>query len=374
LQRRGWNTTIIDRCDNLARETSGNPTAGIMPRLTAGDAFDGRFYAEAWRFALNMFDTMNEPFHLSQCGLLQLATTPDETARQDAIVAHGPLSAPALKQVDATEASDIAGITLHTGGLYFTQSGWLEPATLCAALSRKSDTRFDTEISSLTHEHGVWRLFDRAGQVTIQADVVVLANALGVRALPQASWLPLRARRGQMTFMSPTLRSGALRSVLSYGGSITPVIQGRHSVGATFDTGDATDIRAADHAYNLALLENALPGLTEGVSHDALTGRAAVRCVSPDHLPAIGPLPQHDAFVAHFGELRHGHPWTSYASADYLPGLYTLAGLGSHGAVSAPLAAELLACHITGEPWPIERDLVTALLPARFVVRDLKRT
>ena len=29
--------------------------------------------------------------------------------------------------------------------------------------------------------------------------------------------------------------------------------------------------------------------------------------------------------------------------------------------------------HITGEPWPLERDVVTALHPARFLVRDLKR-
>jgi hypothetical protein len=26
-----------------------------------------------------------------------------------------------------------------------------------------------------------------------------------------------------------------------------------------------------------------------------------------------------------------------------------------------------------GEPWPLERDLATALHPGRFLVRDLKR-
>ncbi len=229
------------------------------------------------------------------------------------------------------------------------------------------------------HEQGLWRIYNHAGDVVVEADIVVLANALGVRALPQTSWLPLVARRGQMTFAPATARSTRLRSVLSYGGSITPVFRGCHSIGATFESVDtdaadsATDVRAEDHLYNLAMLETAIPGLMTGLRTDALTGRAAVRCTSPDHLPLIGPLPQQDIYLATFAELRHGHPWTSYANANYLPGLYTLAGLGSHGVVSAPLAAELLACHITGEPWPLERDLVTALHPARFLVRDLKR-
>ena len=39
----------------------------------------------------------------------------------------------------------------------------------------------------------------------------------------------------------------------------------------------------------------------------------------------------------------------------------------------APLAAEVLAAEIAGESWALERDLVTALHPARFIVRGLKR-
>lgn len=378
LHRRGWETTVIDR-RGLARETSGNPTAAIMPRLTAGAAMDGRFYAAALRFAGDLFDEFPTAFHREQCGLLQLATTQAEAERQDAIATTGPLSRPMLTQVDAATASDVAGVALKYGGLHFPQSGWLEPSRLCAALARDSHALLDADVAKLVHQDGLWRIYDREGRMLFEADVVVLANALGARKLPQTSWLPLDARRGQVTFAPPTARSAALRCVLSYGGSITPVVRGTHSVGATFEPVDvdaadrAMDVRAGDHAHNLSLLEDVVPGLLAGVGADVLTGRAAVRCTSPDHLPIVGPLPVHTSFLTTFAELRHGHPWTSYPNADYLPGLYTLTGLGSHGVVSAPLAAELLASHITGESWPLERDLVNALHPSRFVVRDLKR-
>jgi tRNA 5-methylaminomethyl-2-thiouridine biosynthesis bifunctional protein len=55
------------------------------------------------------------------------------------------------------------------------------------------------------------------------------------------------------------------------------------------------------------------------------------------------------------------------------PGLYGAFGLGSRGLVLAPLAAELIAAQIEGEPWPVERALAAALDPARFLLQRLRR-
>ena len=41
--------------------------------------------------------------------------------------------------------------------------------------------------------------------------------------------------------------------------------------------------------------------------------------------------------------------------------------------VWAPLAAELLASQLAGEPLPVEGDLVRAVDPARFHLRALRR-
>ena len=382
LRRRGWRTTIIDKRNALADEASGNPAGVLMPRLTAAANLDGRFYTAAWRFALDMLEDISDagrPLYRDRCGLLQLATDHAEATRQSAIAAEGPLPQPLLFRVDAKEASDIAGCKLPYGALYFPQGGWLRPRELCAALAADSGIVLNVDVADLKHENGVWRVIDTSGRVCTEADVVVLANALGAAALPTTTWLPLKARRGQITLAPPTTESAKLRTVLTYGGYMTPAHQGLHCIGATFDWVDADDLNIEpaviedDHTRNMADLARMLPGMIPLGDAALLSGRAGYRCTTLDHLPIVGPVPLQSAYVRDFAELRHGHPWARYPNAVYQPGLYALTGLGARGLVSAPLAGEILAAHITGEPWPVERDLVTALHPGRFLVRDLKR-
>ena len=380
LIRRGWHTTIIDRRGALADEASGNPAGVLMPRLTAAPNLDGRFYAAAWRFALQTLDELGEqPIYRDRCGLLHLATDEAEAARQLAIAADGPLPESLLSRISAEEASDIAGCTLPYSALYFPQGGWLRPRDFCAGLAVGAHRMLNIDVGALSHDSGMWHVRDTAGHVCAEGDVVILANALGAASLPASAWLPLKARRGQITLAPPTPLSAHLRTVLAYGGYMTPAHAGAHCIGATFDWVDTEAFDAdpvvaeADHVRNLADLARVLPEMMAGSDASSFTGRAALRCTTLDHLPVVGPMPEQSAYLHDFAELRHGHPWARYPEAAYQPGLYALTGLGARGLVAAPLAAEILAATIACEPWPIERDLVTALHPGRFLVRDLKR-
>ena len=370
LERRGWQTTIIDRHGVLADEASGNPAAVLMPRLTSAPNLDGRFYAAAYRFLLAQLDTLNFPF--DRCGVLQLAADAQEAERQHAVAAQGPVPEPWLRRVEAAEASQIAGVRLTQSALYFPHSGWIHPRALCAALTAESDLRLGVEAATLEHHGGVWGVLDQRGAEIAQGDIVILANALDATHFTQTAWLPLRARRGQITLAPPTPASASLRTVLSFGGYITPADGGIHNIGATFDNSGASDLRTQDHQRNLDALARALPALGEWDSA-RVSGRASVRCTTIDHLPAVGPLPAHESYTRDFADLARGHPWARYPAANYQPGLYALTGLASRGMVSAPLAAEVLAAEIAGESWALERDLVTALHPGRFIVRGLKR-
>jgi tRNA 5-methylaminomethyl-2-thiouridine biosynthesis bifunctional protein len=51
-------------------------------------------------------------------------------------------------------------------------------------------------------------------------------------------------------------------------------------------------------------------------------------------------------------------------------GVYCLLGYASRGLIWAPLAAELLAASLEGEPLPLEGELVDALDPGRFLLRE----
>ena len=104
-----------------------------------------------------------------------------------------------------------------------------------------------------------------------------------------------------------------------------------------------------------------------------LDGRVGFRCASPDYLPLVGPVPERDAFCADYAGLRKNARRPIAKSGSYLPGLYLSTAHGSRGLTSTPLASELLAAQINGEPWPVDASLYRALAPARFLVRDLVR-
>ena len=58
---------------------------------------------------------------------------------------------------------------------------------------------------------------------------------------------------------------------------------------------------------------------------------------------------------------------------QYHRNLFINIGHGSRGLSYTPLAAEVLASVITGEPLPIDEQLYRQIHPARFIIRDLIR-
>jgi tRNA 5-methylaminomethyl-2-thiouridine biosynthesis bifunctional protein len=102
-----------------------------------------------------------------------------------------------------------------------------------------------------------------------------------------------------------------------------------------------------------------------------LNGRVAFRCTLPDYLPAVGPVADEDAMLQRFAPLRKNARAFIPDTGKYLPGLYINVGHGSRGLAYTPLCAEILAAHINCEPPPLARELLNALNPARFLIRDL---
>ena len=90
-----------------------------------------------------------------------------------------------------------------------------------------------------------------------------------------------------------------------------------------------------------------------------MLGGVGYPLVAPERLPLVGRLPDFDA-AGGTERLR---------DVPRHPGLFGLLGYASRGLTWAPLAAELLAAAIEGEPLPLEASLADALDPARFVLR-----
>jgi glycine/D-amino acid oxidase-like deaminating enzyme len=97
--------------------------------------------------------------------------------------------------------------------------------------------------------------------------------------------------------------------------------------------------------------------------------------MSPDHLPLMGGVPDHQAYEKSYQDLHHGPDHQEFGSAIYHKSLYVCAGLGARGMLTAPYLTSLLVGLITGHTLgsydPYSEKVLQALHPARFHIRQL---
>ncbi|MFH1870625.1 MAG: bifunctional tRNA (5-methylaminomethyl-2-thiouridine)(34)-methyltransferase MnmD/FAD-dependent 5-carboxymethylaminomethyl-2-thiouridine(34) oxidoreductase MnmC [Pseudomonadota bacterium] len=371
LANRGWQIELFERHAAPAQEASGNPSGILLPHLAKDDALAARLSRACYLYALRRFADL-AGLRWSPCGVLQVARDAAHESLQRATVEQLGLPSDFAAFLDHAAAAALIGRPLAHGGWWFPGGGWVSPGSICSALLAAAgeavDARFDTEVAELRQTADGWQAFDAAGRLLAEAAHVVLANAHDAnRLLAQA--LPLTPIRGQVSYLPQGLADAMLpplHHVVCRSGYITPLAAGTVCFGASFDSGD-TDlrIRAADHAGNLQRLDELLPGAATGIDAALLDGRVGLRAATPDRLPLIGSLPDTSAIIGNAATLE---------KLPRLKGLHALLGLSARGMVWAPLAAELLASQIAGDPLPVERALARAVDPARFHLRDLRRS
>ncbi|HAT33061.1 MAG TPA: tRNA U-34 5-methylaminomethyl-2-thiouridine biosynthesis protein [Janthinobacterium sp.] len=366
LAARGWRVTLIERHARPAQEASGNLAGIFMPLLSQDDNPSTRLGRAAYLYALRHWRSLGgvgAAFAGARCGVLQLARNPAHAEAQRRIAAGAAYPADYARWLEAAEAGALLGAPAPDGGWLFAQGGWARPSGVCAAMLDACGARlrriFSTGVLELARVGGAWRVGGADGALIAQAPTVILANGCGATALAQAAGLPLAAVRGQVTHLA----EGSLPApplVVCREAYMTPAADGIVCVGASYDADGEPGLRAASQRENLdkiaAILGVAAP-------RAPLAGRTGFRCVAPDRLPLVGALP--DAAAAGRCERLR--------DVARQPGLYGLLGYASRGLIWAPLAAELLAAQLDGEPAPLEASLVAALDPARFLLKDLRR-
>jgi tRNA 5-methylaminomethyl-2-thiouridine biosynthesis bifunctional protein len=311
---------------------SGNPAAMVTPRLDAGGGMIARLHAQAFHRAVDLLGAV--PGAVISRGAFQLEMAERDARRFDAITT-GDLFAPdAVTRLDRDQASDRLGEPAPAGGLWQAEALVVEPrAVLSAWLGDVTPAR----VTRLERDGGTWRLFDGDALVA-EADIVCLAAGLEISSL--ARGLPLRAVRGQVSFLAGPERPGAG----AWGGYVVPTRDGL-LFGSTHDRDDlGEDVRPADDLRNLQALAEGRPRLAAELAGRPLSARAGVRAAARDHLPVAGLAP---------GETQ----------------LLVLGGFGGRGFCLAPLLAEHVAALALGLASPLPRDLATLVDPGRASVR-----
>ncbi len=308
LARRGWRVTVCER-DHPGAGASGNPVAivGPVPERAPSPRHD--WYRSALTLARQQPDF-------------------------ESVGAH---RAPTQHKPEAwlRRAAD-------NFGALDGRVTWQDqpPGLWCAGAGLRRFATFARHV--LDHPRVTLVTADRP----VPADVTVLATAAAVRDHRACAHWPLEAVRGQLSLVAATTASRGLDHAINGPGYLTPAFDHdgtpRHAVGATHDRNDPDPaVRAADHRRNQDHARRSNPHWTEAMDWANVTGRTAWRCNARDRMPVVGPVP---------GQ----------------PSLYVLTGLTSHGALSTPLAAELLADHIEATPPPCGGTSLKAVAASRF--------
>jgi tRNA 5-methylaminomethyl-2-thiouridine biosynthesis bifunctional protein len=357
LAARGVEVSLVEQAQHLAAAASGNSLGILHARLSAGMGPLQRFVLASFGHALALLDEKLpvDGITRAECGELQLAFSEDEARRIERLAA---LDWPPhiLRKVDPAEASNLAGLELAYGGLWFPAGGWVAPARMCEALADdpRIEHRLGYSADSLTLEkdgEAGWRVagLDRNGQSWEQvAQIAAVCTSHQVKNFKLLADFPLTPVRGQITALPVTQPSKNLRTILCARAYLSPPVDNFHVAGATHGFNDvSTELRTSDHLENLARLSEISPALAQAWDSDSpnlakFGGRASVRASVPGAMPLVG---------------------------EFLPGLYTSLGHGTRGILTSGLSGELIAASASRQLLPLPEALSRALNPATRLER-----
>lgn len=335
LAERGWRVTVAD-AEGIAAGASGN-RAGVVYTTPSGFATpQNRFYQSSYLHALSWFarHRIEEAGIGRLDGVVQHLVQPRQQRRMAGALGSGHWPAEEL------EALGPDRVLLRRGG-------WLKPAAWCRRLLTHPEIELRRarlrRVACDTDGCLALEFDDRSVDA---ADATVLCTAGAVAGLDT---LPLRAIRGQVTEVAATAASAAWRRAECHEGYLTPAVDGRHCIGATFDLHRLDPApRASDDQANLEQLRRRLPDRWQALGGAAIAvvgRRVGFRIQSRDYLPLIGPAP---------GTRNAGRVlWLNLAH-------------GSRGITGTPLCADLLADALSGSPCAADAAIVRALDPGRF--------
>jgi tRNA 5-methylaminomethyl-2-thiouridine biosynthesis bifunctional protein len=303
-----------------------------------------------------------------------------------------------IHSVSNQEATKLAGIEVNHGGLFMPNAGWAYPVDLvnklfdAAKATKKIKIKTNTKITKIvqnpTNKH--WRLHtdskidnladENSGHKEgnhkyFDANVLVICAGADSIGIEQVQSLPLTATRGQVTSMKSNKASKNLSTVICHKGYLTPENNGQHCIGATFQKNNTSLVPSPeDDQYNLNMINKCLPKLTKYIdwqTQDIVTSKARLRCMSQDHLPLVGAMPDIEQHIQSYSHLAKDKNWPYKQPAPCISNLYVFLGLGARGLCSAPLAADILTAELCGTPYPVDNNMLFNLNPNRFVIRDI---
>ena len=396
LTKQGVKVTLYCKDSSLAQGGSSNAIGALYPLLHQQKDDISAFYQQAFWRAKALYTEIAEQgfsFDHQWCGLLEVSYKETLVNRQKVFEELNTWPKDLIHGVNAKDASKLANIDLPYGGLFMPNAGWMSPQDLvkqmfnAAKASKLLKIVTDTHITKIRQvvsatadvgntkgeSNSSWCLSSKQGE--FNAEVLVICGGADAIEIKQLKPLPLTATRGQITSMTSNKQINKLSTVICHKGYLTPENNGIHCIGATFQKNDTNiTTNKADDTYNLTMLDKCLPELSATINwqeQDISSSKARLRCMSQDHLPLVGAVPNISEHIKAYPHLAKDKNWKYSQAAPCIDNLYVLLGLGARGLCSAPLAADILTAELCNTPYPMDNQMLFNLSPNRFIIRDI---
>ena len=379
LANNGWKVNLIERKAKIASSASANKKAILHfnPSVSANNILND-FRIRAYLYSVNYFNKYINSNIWNKCSILQLSNDNITKQKQIDVVNSNLYPNDFVKFVDKSTASKLSGIDLCKGGLFFLDSGFVNIIDLCKDIINNNNiiVSYNTNILRLKwlNDKKLWLVLDNHGNKIDKAPVVVIANAGDAVKFEQVNKFSIKYLHGQCSLIPESNISKKLKTIIYGKNFITPSVDGVHSLGATFSRDINSNNIDNNNKLNFFRLKESIPILYKSLDFfsniDEFYG---FRCFSIDDFPLVGQVPNYTKFINDYKLLGINAKTKFDKRGEYLPGLYLNIAHGSHGVMSCLISSELISSFINNRPQSLKKDIIDALNPARFIIRDLKK-
>jgi tRNA 5-methylaminomethyl-2-thiouridine biosynthesis bifunctional protein len=370
---RGATVTLLESCPALASRASGNRFALLTPYITTKASPLESLYSVGFDFSSSTIASSDRLARLlHRCGALQLPAT---GRLRNALAGDSSLLGVAkVQRLSSEEASELAAIAIPSWAFYIPDAGFIDPAEAIRQLIQEYESTInvhcDSSVASLSRAVNGWDICCKDG-TKYSAPIVIICGAYETAALEICSWLPLEPIRGQTVSATPSQHSANLRTVLAFGGYLTPVVDGMHFIGAHYRHDDPNpEPSDEDTADVLMRCAKWLPE-TKLDSSQTTGARVCFRTSTIDRLPYVGALPDFFEMQRQASMYRSGSDIAARVPLRHHEGLYVHVGHGSRGLLSCPLGAEVVARMANRESLAELSDVALIMSPDRVPYRVL---
>jgi len=368
LALRNWKIQLIDSAAEIASQASGNHIGLCHPTFSLDDNFQARLSRAGFLLTQQKLNALSHKsitaVHFGADGHFQIATSNGAAELMQAILKQQQTAAFFVEWLSAAQAKSLLAIDCQFGGWWFPQGMWINPASACNGYINESieniKLSLNTCINRVEYLDKQWHLFSSNNTLIASTDTLILANAHDAARLLPHTELGLSSSLRSVTKI-PANQLKTTNIGISGQSYLTAELGGFRCAGAALVNEEMSETEV--QANNLRDLAN-LIGPTALLQTSNTQTRQCIRPNSADRLPLVGAVPTTAPITHSVHQLFH---------IPKSAGIYAVLGFGARGLSWHVLAAEVLACQLNKEPQGIERSLIDAIDPSRFILRRLRK-